>query len=396
VAGKPYDQSDKQPMERRVIDASISMPMKAALLGLGTAAPEGRLSQEEAARVATQCLELTGDAARRVEILYRRTGVATRGSVLLSPPHGAYGVGGLETFYRPRSDPEQVMGPTTATRMECYEAHAPSLAEAACLAAIEDAKECLGGLDHTTLTHLVVVSCTGFFAPGLDYALIQRLGLSPNIQRFCIGFMGCHGGFNGLQLATAIVQSDPTARVLLCSTELCSLHFQYSLDPGQITANALFADGAGAVVIGKARAEAPDIVSMASHLLGGGKDEMSWIIGDHGFKMHLSARVPGLIRSGLRPWLEAWLLENGLVLTDIGAWVVHPGGPRILTAVTQALDLDDGALSPSLSVLREHGNMSSATVWFIMEKLRRADMRGPCVLLGFGPGLVAEAALLRL
>jgi predicted naringenin-chalcone synthase len=137
-------------------------------------------------------------------------------------------------------------------------------------------------------------------------------------------------------------------------------------------------------------------VSMASHLLGGGKDEMSWIIGDHGFKMHLSARVPGLIRSGLRAWLEAWLLENGLDLTDIRAWVVHPGGPRILTAVAQALDLDDGALSPSLSVLREHGNMSSATVWFIMEKLKRANMRGPCVLLGFGPGLVAEAALLRL
>ena len=89
-------------------------------------------------------------------------------------------------------------------------------------------------------------------------------------------------------------------------------------------------------------------------------------------------------------------MENGLDLTDIGAWVVHPGGPRILTAVTQALDLDDEALSPSLAVLREHGNMSSATVWFIMEKLRRAETRGPCVLLGFGPGLVAESALLQL
>lgn len=370
--------------------------MKATLLGLGTAAPERRVSQQEAARVATQCLELTGDAARRVEILYRRTGVATRGSVLLTPPSGPDGPGGLEGFYRPRSDPGQWMGPTTAIRMERYEAHAPSLAEAACLAAIEDAKESLGGLDKATLTHLVVVSCTGFFAPGLDYSLIQRLGLSPNIQRFCIGFMGCHGGFNGLQLATAIVESDPRARVLVCSTELCSLHFQYSLDPGQITANALFADGAGAVIIGKARTEGPEIVSMASHLLGGGKDEMSWIIGDHGFKMHLSARVPGLIRSGIRPWLEAWLQDNGLDLTQVGAWVVHPGGPRILSAVTQALDLDDGALSPSLSVLREHGNMSSATVWFILEKLRRSGVKGPCVLLGFGPGLVAEAALLRL
>lgn len=370
--------------------------MKAALLGLGTAAPEGRLPQSEAARVATQCLDLTGDAARRVEILYRRTGVASRGSVLLRQVDGKADSGGLERFYRPCSEPDNSFGPTTAIRMERYEASAPSLAEAACRAAIADANSHLGERNPGTFTHLIVVSCTGFFAPGLDYELIRRLDLSPDIQRFNIGFMGCHGGFNGLQLASAIVEADPSAKVLLCSTELCSLHFQYSLDPGQITANALFGDGAGAAVIGKVRAGAPRIDAMASRLLGGGKNEMSWIIGDHGFKMHLSARVPGLIRGGLRPWLEAWLLEHGLNLSDIAAWAVHPGGPRILTAVTQALALDDAALMPSLSVLREHGNMSSATIWFIMEKLRTAGTKGPCVLLGFGPGLVAEAALVRL
>lgn len=370
--------------------------MTAALLGLGTAAPVGRLPQSEAARVATECLGLRGDAARRVEVLYRRTGVASRGSVLLSNVQGKADPSGLGRFYRSGSNPDNALGPTTAVRMTSYEAHSPALAEAACRAAIADANVRHGLPQPAALTHLVVVSCTGFFAPGLDYALIQRLGLSPDIQRFCIGFMGCHGGFNGLQLASALAEADPSARVLLCSTELCSLHFQYSLDPGQITANALFGDGAGAAVIGKAKAEAPRIGAMASRLLGGGKDEMSWIIGDHGFKMHLSARVPGLIRGGLRPWLEPWLLEQGLKLTDIAAWAVHPGGPRILTAVTQALSLHEGALMPSLSVLREQGNMSSATIWFIMEKLRDAGTTGPCVLLGFGPGLVAEAALIRL
>jgi predicted naringenin-chalcone synthase len=370
--------------------------MTVALLGLGTAAPAGRLPQAEAARVATECLDLTGDAARRVEILYRRTGVASRGSVLLSELDGKADASGLGRFYRPGSDPDNALGPTTAARMAHYEAHAPALAETACRAAIVNANASSGLLQPGALTHLVVVSCTGFFAPGLDYALIQSLGLSPDIQRFCIGFMGCHGGFNGLQLASALAEADPSARVLLCCTELCSLHFQYSLDPGQITANALFGDGAGAAVIGKAKSKAPRIGAMASRLLGGGKDEMSWIIGDHGFRMHLSARVPGLIRGGLRPWLEPWLLEQGLKLTDIAAWAVHPGGPRILTAVTQALDLHDGALMPSLTVLREHGNMSSATIWFIIERLRMAGTTGPCVLLGFGPGLVAEAALVRL
>lgn len=370
--------------------------MTVCLLGLGTATPEGRLSQSEAARVATDCLDLEGDPARRVEILYRRTGVASRGSVLLRKLDGKVDPTGLATFYRPGSDHDNARGPTTADRMSRYETHAPALAKEACSAAIADANLLLGHLKPEDLTHLIVVSCTGFFAPGLDYALIQSLGLSKNIQRFSIGFMGCHGGFNGLQLASVIVQATPSAKVLLCCTELCSLHFQYSLDPGQITANALFGDGAGAVVIGHAESGLLQIESMASHLLGGGKEEMSWIIGDHGFKMHLSARVPGLIREGLRLWLESWLLEQGLRLTDITAWAVHPGGPRILSAVTEALVLENGALAPSLSVLKEHGNMSSATIWFITEKLRKAGRKGPCVLLGFGPGLVAEAALVRL
>ena len=141
--------------------------MKAALLGLGTAAPEGRLPQSEAAHVATQCLDLTGDAARRVEILYRRTGVASRGSALLRQVDGKADAGGLERFYRPCSEPDNSFGPTTAIRMERYEASAPSLAEAACRAAIANANPHLSGRNPGTFTHLIVESCTGFLRPGL-------------------------------------------------------------------------------------------------------------------------------------------------------------------------------------------------------------------------------------
>jgi predicted naringenin-chalcone synthase len=248
---------------------------------------------------------------------------------------------------------------------------------------------------QTDLTHLIVVSCTGFFAPGLDYEIIRRLGLRSNIKRFCLGFMGCHGGFNGLQLACALVEADSSARVLLCTTELCSLHFQYSVDPGQITANALFGDGAGAAIIGAGAEPAPAVRSVGSYLIDSSNNEMSWVIGDQGFKMHLSARVPGVIRRVLRTWLEPWLAEQGLRLPDVAAWAIHPGGPRILSAVSQSLGLHEGALASSLVILREHGNMSSATIWFILERLRNAGIVGPCVMLGFGPGLIAEVAVVE-
>ncbi|MGZ8219723.1 type III polyketide synthase [Methylomagnum sp.] len=367
--------------------------MSACILGMGTAVPEGRLTQDRAADLAIATLGLDAQAARSVRALYRRTAVERRGSVLLKA--GEEGGAGFQRFYAPAGATGNAHGPGTAARMAQYREHAPPLAEAACRAALADARHCWPGFEAESLTHLVVVSCTGFFAPGLDYELIQRLGLAPTVQRFCLGFMGCHGGFNGLQLAAGLAAADPAARVLLCSVELCSLHFQYSDDPGQITANALFADGAGAAVIGGGMAGAWRILASASRLIGGTGSDMGWVVGDHGFRMHLSPRVPGLIGDALRPWLEPWLAGRGLALDEARTWAVHPGGPRILSAVAEGLGLDDSAMAASRAVLREFGNMSSATVWFILRRLREAGAAGACVMLGFGPGLMAEAVLLE-
>jgi len=218
-----------------------------------------------------------------------------------------------------------------------------------------------------------------------------------------VGFMGCHGAFNGLRVARAFVEADPSACVLLCAVELCSLHLQEGWNPDHIVANALFADGAGAVVavagegsgVGSANKTGLQLVASTSTVLPGTEELMGWIIEDHGFSMVLSSKVPSRIAAQLRPWLEQWLAGLGLTLPEIETWAVHPGGPRILGAVEESAGLQPAQIDLSTAVLRQFGNMSSATILFVLERLRSSPGRnGPCLALGFGPGLAVEAALL--
>ncbi len=361
--------------------------MSLAIWGLGTATPEHRIDQEHAARIA-QTLLGDGGHDRPVAALFRRTQVRSRASVLLERTNGSPTLRG---FYRPSFGPED-RGPATALRMQRYAEEAVPLAAAACRRALEAA-----GLAAPSVTHLLTVSCTGFFAPGVDLALVRQLGLMPSVGRLHVGFMGCHGALNALRAAQAIATSEPQAVVLLCAVELCSLHYQYGRDAQKLVANALFADGAAAMV-GRAeppRSDAWRVVASGSYLLPGDEEGMTWRIGDHGFEMTLSPRVPQQIATHLRPWLESWLASAGLRLDQVGSWAVHPGGPRVLASVTEALGLPASAVETSAEVLAEWGNMSSPTVLFVLERLRRLDAPRPCVLLGFGPGLVAEAALVE-
>jgi predicted naringenin-chalcone synthase len=290
----------------------------------------------------------------------------------------------------PHSPDDRTAGPTTAERMNVYRQLAPPLAIEAATAALARS-----GVAAAQITHLISVSCTGFQAPGLDLEMMRRLGLRQTVERVQVGFMGCHGAINALRVALAIAGSQPLARVLLCAVELCSLHYQFAWNPEHMVGNALFGDGAAAVVAA-ATSDATSwrVAGTGSVLLPESQDAMSWSISDHGFVMQLSAQVPDLIRSRLRPWLESWLSEQGMRLKHVASWGIHPGGPRIIGAAEAALGLDERATSVSRDVLREFGNLSSPTVLFILERLMAADAPRPCVLLAFGPGLVAEAALL--
>jgi predicted naringenin-chalcone synthase len=226
------------------------------------------------------------------------------------------------------------------------------------------------------------------------------LGLTPSTQRIQVGFMGCHGAINGLRVASALTAADPTARVLLVAVELCSLHYRFHWDSERIIANALFGDGAAAVVLGgerPAQQNTPhrnwNIAATGSTLIPDSQDAMTWRIGDHGFEMTLHGRVPDLIQQHLRPWLTQWLAERGHTLDSIGSWAIHPGGPRILSAIEESLGLPRDATAVSREILTSFGNMSSPTVLFIVDRLRQQNAPLPCVALGFGPGMFAEAAL---
>ncbi len=361
--------------------------MPLTLHGIGTAVPAQRLSQEEALEVAHRINPGRADQAKLMARIYKKTTVRSRGSVLLENDVDDGDSSNQLSFYGAEN-------PGTAQRMQVFEEHAGRLALQASREALSDCE-----FAPSSITHLVTVSCTGFQAPGVDLFLIKQLGLSAGVQRTHVGFMGCHGALNGLRVAHAFAEMDPNAVVLLCCVELCSLHMAYGCDPEKVVANALFADGAAAVVCSASSPSSDQALvlrSSGSMVIPQSSDLMHWQIGDHGFAMGLSPRVPETVGAALLPWLESWLGSCGVDLAAVRSWAVHPGGPRILSTCAEVLSLNPQFLECSRAVLQDHGNMSSATILFILERLRRRSVAGPCLALAFGPGLTAEAALLNL
>jgi predicted naringenin-chalcone synthase len=388
--------------------------MSFTIHGLGTANPPASVSTEQALGIARLLAGPDVRTSTWLGPIYAGAGVARRFQVIggLAMQDAFEGTRHSDSPFLPTPENESV-GPTTEVRMARYAKEAGPLALRASAVALKEA-----AFAANSITHIITVSCTGFVAPGVDLALITGLGLRPTVERTHVGFMGCHGALNGLRVANAFATADPAARVLVCAVELCSLHYYYGSAADKLVANAIFADGAAAVVgsqeTGVRRQETgsnasrrsfltPDsclltpipwsLRASGSCLIPESAADMGWVVGDHGFEMSLSRRVPGLIARHLRPWLESWLGDNGLSLADVGSWAVHPGGPKIVAAVEEGLALPREALAVSREVFANYGNMSSPTVLFVLDHLRKSNGERPCVALGFGPGLVAEAAL---
>ena len=303
-----------------------------------------------------------------------RSGIAHRWSVL--PPTGDGGspvaAGG---FYA--DDPH----PGTAARMALYADAAPALA----LAAIADLRE-RAAIDG--ITHLVVASCTGFVAPGIDQRIATSLGLAPSVERLLVGFMGCYAAVAAIRSARHIVRSDPDARVLVVSVELSTLHLQAATEVEPLLAMLQFGDGAAAALV-TADAHGLAIDAPFATTLPDSDALIRWDITDRGFAMHLSGEVPARIAAGLADADFARAATGGHDVSAVDGWAVHAGGRSILDAVEGALHLAPDALEASREVLRDYGNMSSATLMFVLARLieRRVE-RG--VALAFGPGLAAE------
>ncbi len=379
--------------------------MSLSILGLGTALPPHTMTQEAALEMSHDIICQDERQRRLMRVLFKKAAVKNRHTAVPHPiayewydedsrQHEEQSGNGTPRPTNESGNGFVAWGPTTRQRMQLYADNAGPLAKTAVERAFEQ-----GGVDAKDVTHLVTVSCTGFDAPGVDIELIDGLGLSPTTERINVGYMGCHGAINGLRAAKAIAASEPDALVLLSATELCSLHYRFNWDSEGIIGNALFADGSAAILVAKTDDESPrgdwTVRATGSCLIPDSKDAMSWRVGDHGFEMRLTSEVAEKINTHLRPWINGWLAKYGYSVETVGSWAVHPGGPRILQAVEETLELPTGATRFSHEVLAELGNMSSPTVLFILDRLRQADAKKPCVALGFGPGLMAEAALLE-
>ncbi|MFO1513731.1 MAG: type III polyketide synthase [Verrucomicrobiota bacterium] len=339
---------------------------------IGTAVPANESQQEFLATLESWIPDEA--VVNKLRIIAKRSGIERRHTVLKD----VIGAPGSGAFY------EIGNFPSTAKRMEVYRQEAPGLAVKAARAL--EAR----GVNLATITHLLITSCTGFYAPGLDVDLIRLLTLPRSVHRNIIGFMGCYAGITGLRNASDIVRANPEARVLMINLELCTLHLQQDAPIDRLVASMLFSDGCAAALI-SSQPEGFRLDSFNTILSLEDADRMEWLVEDQGFAMTLDVEIPNRIRDFLERDPE--LFEDAR-RDPQSLWAIHPGGRAILDAVRLALSLSTEQIVPARKILANYGNMSSASVMFVFDELLRAaplNESRPGGAVAFGPGLTLEA-----
>jgi len=350
------------------------------IISIGTAVPQYCHQQDDILRFMQTVYAGSEADNRKMRFLYRQSGIDRRYSVIgdYSRPVGEW------KFYPPTENLEPFPG--IEQRMAVYLRQAPLLS-------VDAIRNCLGGDNKPqSITHLITVSCTGISAPGLDLQVMELLDLPPQTWRTSVNFMGCYAAIHGLKLADAICRSDKKARVMVVCTELCTLHFQREGTMDNITSSMLFGDGSAAVLVsGDDDAEGVRLRSFYSEIIPAGKRGMAWEVSASGFLMTLSGYIPELIEQDFSAIVERAARGENLEPSDIRHWCIHPGGKRILEAIEKSLSLVDGELRPSYDVLQQYGNLSSATLLFVLKKILDSGVRsGPLMAAAFGPGLTVE------
>lgn len=334
-------------------------------------------------------------ARRIVDRICNRSEIETRHSVI-----DDWGSESPEALFR--TGPEgRWVEPGTEERNEVF-------ARASRQMAVDLSKKVLERAPHlgaARVTHVITVSCTGFYSPGPDFYIVKELGLDPSVERYQLGFMGCYASIPALRMARQFCEANPEAVVLVVSIELCSLHLHLNgKDVESLVADLLFSDGAAAALVSAIPPEpgtsAYKLGRFGSTLLPAKERAMTWTLGNQGFKMSLSSFVPGLLGTNIQPAIEPLLASEDLIMGDVHNWAVHPGGKAILDKVGEALELEPEQLSVSRDILRRFGNMSSATILFVLDRFMRKRNGGPAdqvtLAAAFGPGLTVETALMTL
>jgi len=328
-------------------------------------------------------------AARMIDMITRYAGISKRHIVIPDAEENP-----VDALY---SGGDGYVVPDTGKRMALYEQWSTRLGCQAVSQLIENNK-----VNPNEIEHLITISCTGFFAPGQDYAIIKHLGLNRAIRRTNIGFMGCAASLIGFTNAVAALKqlSSPQKKILLVSLELCSLHMQTEPTKDNILANLLFADGCAAVLFGNSsdtgiRFAVEDTYSF---LFEDSNQYMGWKVGSHGFQMILSQELPQLIAAHAVPALKQWLKSKGYIPEDIQHWAIHPGGKAIIKAVEDGFGLTAEQTASSYKTLADYGNMSSASILYVLKDIldsKPIKQDELCCAVAFGPGLTMEAAILR-
>ncbi|MCT1803874.1 type III polyketide synthase [Kocuria sp. WRN011] len=379
--------------------------MTVRMLTIATAVPDTQIHQPDVAKLFANQPAMTRLGSRLVGSAFAGSGVATRHTVL--PELGTAVSRGLDGTNEtddaapsPFVDPVSghLLSPGTQTRNQLYTEHARRLFVRVGRTALAQAAP---AVEPEDVTHVITVSCTGFFAPGPDVRVVKDLGLPANVARTHLGFMGCNAAFPALRAAYTACRSDPQAVVLVVCVELCTLHLHVRNDPDTIMGNALFADGAAATVVTARDSGDPtvepvlELEDFETTLAPVGEEDLAWSVGDEGFEMILGTYVPRIIDDHVTDALAPLLSRAELDAAEIPLWAVHPGGRSILDKVQSRLGLTHEQMEPSRGVLSEVGNMSSATILFVLDRIRTSGARGLVAALAFGPGLSIESALVR-
>lgn len=361
--------------------------MPSYINAISTAVPPFRYHQAEIMEFMIRTLKLNGEESSRLSSLYKATGIESRYSILKD-----FSLKPDEYSFFPRDECLEPF-PTTGERMETYKKHALPLA----IRAIQG----IGKSEIAKVTHLITVSCTGMYAPGLDIGIVETLKLPLSTCRTGVNFMGCYAAFNALKLADSICRADPDSSVLIVCLELCSLHFQKEKTEKNMLVNSLFGDGCGAVLINSVPGSGLglEICAFHSDLALDASAGMTWDISDTGFRMALTHEVPEAIRKNIKKLADNLFNKLDLQGSRVRHYAIHPGGRKILEVIEEEMNIGKEENQFAYRVLRDYGNMSSPTILFVINELVRSLSRknkGDHILcFAFGPGLTLESMLLK-
>ncbi|WPU93956.1 type III polyketide synthase [Mucilaginibacter sabulilitoris] len=368
--------------------------MDSCISAIGIANPDNRIAQSDIYHFMVNAFGLDATNASRLKRIYDHSGIDYRYSVI--PDFGSSDPSQY-TFFEQVTDLEPFPG--TQKRLKLYEQEAISIA-------IKAVKNCLNNFEDGILqqiTHLITVSCTGMHAPGIDIELVEKLQLNRDTERTCINFMGCYGAINALKVADYICRANTEAKVLVVSVELCTLHFQKDNTLDNWVANSLFSDGAAAVLVENTvnrlgKGTYLSLKNFYTEFVTEARDDMGWYVGNTGFEMKLTSRVSKQIKKHIKDLTGRFLQKIKIDADQITAYAVHPGGRTILEAVEDALELPEESNAFAYQTLQEYGNMSSATILFVLQKMLAAQnlKEQKIMSFAFGPGLTVEGMILEM